>query len=60
MTGTAAHLSPVIEVDRTPIGNGQIGPVTRKLMDLYYEIIRGNIARYSEWCTPVAVEAVTA
>ena len=44
MTGTAAHLSPVIEVDRTPVGNGQIGPVTRKLMDLYYEIIRGNIA----------------
>jgi len=60
MTGTAAHLSPVIEVDRTSIGDGTIGPVTRGLMDLYYEIIRGNVARYSDWCTPVSLAAVTA
>jgi branched-chain amino acid aminotransferase len=60
MTGTAAHLSPVIEVDRIPIADGKTGPVTRKLMDLYYDIIRGKVARYSDWSTPVSVTPVTA
>ena len=31
MTGTAAHVTPVIEVDRVPIGDGQPGPITKQL-----------------------------
>lgn len=54
MTGTAAHVTPVVEVDSRPVGSGVTGPVTRKLMDIYGQIIRGNDDRFQDWCTPVA------
>lgn len=53
MTGTAAHITPVLEVDRRKIGTGEIGPVTAKLMKLYKEAITGRNKKYIEWCTPV-------
>ena len=39
LTGTAAHITPVSEVDRRPVGNGGIGPVTARLQKLYFDII---------------------
>jgi len=60
MTGTAAHLTPVIEVDHRAIGSGQDGPLTTKLMRLYHEIIRGNSEQYRDWCTPVVPAVVGA
>jgi branched-chain amino acid aminotransferase len=60
LTGTAAHLTPVQEVDGRVIGSGQTGDVTRRLMALYHEIIRGNSTTYGAWCTPVAPAAVGA
>ena len=42
MTGTAAHLTPVTKVDHRAVGNGTIGPVTRKLQDLYFDTVRGK------------------
>lgn len=53
MTGTAAEVTPVIEVDRRPVGNGQVGATTLKLQKMYMEIARGADKRYSKWCTPV-------
>lgn len=53
MTGTAAHLTPVSEVDRRIVGDGEIGPITKKLQKAYFEIIKGNNPKYSRWCTPV-------
>lgn len=53
LTGTAAHITPVLEVDHRKVGSGEIGPVTRKLMDLYHGAIRGENKKYIEWCTPV-------
>lgn len=53
LTGTAAHVTPVAEVDRRPVANGEIGPITAKLRDLYTDIIKGNNPRYMSWCTPV-------
>ena len=52
-TGTAAHITPVAEVDRRQIGNGEIGEITEKLQKLYFDVIRGNNAKYLGWCTPV-------
>jgi len=60
MTGTAAHLTPVIEIDHRAIGEGGTGPITEKLMHLYYDIIRGNNDQYRSWCTPVVPAAVSA
>jgi len=53
LTGTAAHITPVAEIDHRPIGNGEIGEITRKLQELYAEVIRGNNPKYLDWCTPV-------
>ena len=58
MTGTAAHLTPIVEIDRRPVGSGEIGPITRKLSDLFYDCIRGKSEKYQHWCTPARVPAV--
>jgi branched-chain amino acid aminotransferase len=60
MTGTAAHLTPVVEVDNRVIGSGEPGPLTQKLGALYKEIIRGNNPLYRDWCTPVTPAVVGA
>ena len=55
--GTAAEITPVIEVDRYEVGDGAIGPVTRELDRLLLAIVRGNEDRYAGWRTPVGVGA---
>lgn len=53
LTGTAAHITPVTEIDRRQIADGKAGEVTRKLQKLYHDIIRGDNQKYLGWCTPV-------
>jgi branched-chain amino acid aminotransferase len=53
LTGTAANVTPVAEIDRRKIGNGEIGKITKKLQQIYFEVIQGNNPKYLEWCTPV-------
>jgi branched-chain amino acid aminotransferase len=52
MTGTAAHVTPVVEFDRRPIGSGSMGEITGEMVRLYFEIIKGNNPKYAHWCTP--------
>ena len=52
-TGTAAHITPIAEIDHRKIGNGEIGEITKRLQQLYSEVIRGNNPKYLNWCTPV-------
>lgn len=52
MTGTAAHLTPIVEVDRRPVGTGSPGPITSQLSALFYDCIRGKSEKYRDWCTP--------
>jgi len=52
LTGTAAHVTPVIEIDHRRIGEGAIGEITKKLQQLYFEVVRGKNPRYIDWCTP--------
>ncbi len=51
--GTGAQVSPVIEVDRRPVGSGKMGPITARIQQLYFEVVKGNHAKYRHWCTPV-------
>jgi branched-chain amino acid aminotransferase len=51
-TGTAAHVSPVLEIDNRPVGNGKIGKVTKELQRLYFDVIKGKNPKYLHWCTP--------
>ncbi len=53
LTGTAAHITPVAEIDRRKIGSGEIGEITSRLQEIYSEVIRGHNPKYLEWCTPV-------
>jgi len=55
MTGTAAHLTPVVEVDRRTVGTGKAGPISQQLSQLFFDCIRGKNAKYRHWCTPVRV-----
>ena len=52
-TGTAAEVTPVVELDRRTIGSGKRGPVTRKLQTLFFEHVSGRNNRRPEWLTCV-------
>ncbi|MFC1939568.1 branched-chain amino acid transaminase [Chloroflexota bacterium] len=52
LTGTAAHITPIAEIDRRTIGDGEIGKITKKLQQIYFDVIRGNNPKYLNWCTP--------
>ena len=60
LTGTAANITPVAEIDRRKIGDGGIGEVTEKLQNIYFEVIKGNNLKYLDWCTPVPIKSPVA
>ncbi len=53
LTGTAAGIKPVIEIDKRLIGNGDVGIVTKELRRLYEEVVSGKDRRFSKWLTYV-------
>jgi branched-chain amino acid aminotransferase len=53
MTGTAAQVTAVTQVDHRPVGTGKMGPITSRLYELYQDILRGREAKYLKWLTPV-------
>ena len=60
MTGTAAHVTPILEVDTRPIGTGHIGEITKQLQQAYFDIIYGRNQKYIDWCTPVSLKQAVA
>jgi branched-chain amino acid aminotransferase len=53
LCGTGAQLAPVVEIDQRKIGSGKVGPITRRLHNLYFDAVRGNSDAYRDWLTPV-------
>ncbi len=53
LCGTGAQISPVTSVDHRAVGDGTIGPVTTRIKDVYYAAVKGKLARYKDWCTPI-------
>jgi branched-chain amino acid aminotransferase len=51
--GTGVQIAAITHVEHRPIGAGVIGPVTSRLRELYFELVRGNSPKYLHWCTPV-------
>jgi branched-chain amino acid aminotransferase len=35
------------------VGDGAIGPITRKLSETYFAAVRGNLPQYRSWLTPI-------
>lgn len=52
-TGTAAEVTPIRELDRIQIGQGQRGPVTEKIQNAFFDIVAGRNPKYAHWLTPV-------
>jgi branched-chain amino acid aminotransferase len=51
--GSGYEITPILSIDRFPLGNGEVGPITRKLMRAYMDLVRGVDRRHPEWRTPV-------
>ena len=52
-TGSAAEVTPVVELDNRTIGTGRRGPVTRKLQTMFFDQVQGRKVRHPEWLTYV-------
>lgn len=53
LCGTGVQICAIASIDHRPVGNGKIGPITQRLRDMYFDIVRGKIIKYKRWCTPV-------
>ena len=51
LTGTAAEITPVANVDARTIGCGSRGPITEKLQSTYFDIVFGRNAKYEHYLT---------
>ncbi len=60
LTGTAAHLTPVIQLDSRPIGDGKPGPISLQLQKMYFDVVFGRNPKFLHWCTAVAPRMVAA
>lgn len=53
VTGTAAELTPVREIDNRRIGAGKPGPITVALQKSFFSIVRGEDPAHQSWLTPI-------
>jgi branched-chain amino acid aminotransferase len=49
MTGTAAELTPIREVDDLPVGDGGRGPITERIQSVFEDALHGRSERYADW-----------
>lgn len=52
-TGTAAEITPIRELDNRTIGTGKPGPVTQRLQETFFAIVKGRDPRYREWLAAI-------
>jgi len=53
MTGTAAELTPIREVDDRQVGSGKPGPITKDLQAAFFDIVRGKDHQHASWISPL-------
>ena len=53
LTGTAAEITPVREVDNRVIGSGKKGDVTDRIQKTFFDIVRGENPKFDKWLTEV-------
>jgi branched-chain amino acid aminotransferase len=49
LSGTAAEVVPIREVDDRTVGTGKPGPITKQVQETYFATVRGEVPRYKEW-----------
>jgi branched-chain amino acid aminotransferase len=60
LSGTAAELVPVREIDDHAIGSGEPGPITREIQRVFNDALHGRDPRYAEWLDVVKVPSKAA
>lgn len=53
--GTGAQVCPVSEIDYRPVGDGAIGPISRRIQTYYFDVVKGKVGKYRDWCAQVYV-----
>lgn len=53
LSGTGVQITAVTQIDHRQIGTGAMGPVVKQLRELYFNVVRGRVLKYRDWCTPV-------
>jgi len=51
--GTGVQVAAIATIDRRPVGTGKLGPIVKKIRDLYFDVVKGKVEEYRHWCTPV-------
>ena len=49
--GSGYEITPITSIDRFPVGDGKVGPITQRLGDAYMALVRGTDKRRAEWRT---------
>ena len=57
LTGTAAEITPITTIDRLPVGNAKVGPVTRRLQEAFFDVIEGRARDRHGWLFPITARA---
>ncbi len=52
-SGTGVQLSAVTKIDHRVIGSGSMGPVVKQLREIFFNVVRGRMVKYRQWCMPV-------
>jgi branched-chain amino acid aminotransferase len=53
LTGTAAEIIAITNIDGHQIGNGREGPVTKSIREMYTKLVSAGVKKYMDWLTPV-------
>ena len=51
--GTGAQIVPVESIDHRLVGDGKIGKITKQIQSLYYDVVKGRVEKFKDWCTPI-------
>lgn len=51
LTGTAAEITPVRDIDHRKIGRGEAGPITRRLQESFFSVVKGSDSNHDHWLT---------
>ncbi len=53
LTGTAAEVTPIREIDRRQIGSGARGPITTTVQSAFFDVVAVSESKYERWLTYV-------
>tara|TARA_Y100000389_G_scaffold204712_1_gene259130 strand:- start:2756 stop:3670 length:915 start_codon:yes stop_codon:yes gene_type:complete len=52
-TGTAAEVTPIVQINDVKINNGKPGPISKEIQKIYFDLIRGKMVQYNDWLTKI-------